>query len=279
MRITAPALEEPLTGEVYLAAPECDPCSPQDARDGKMIRLFVQVVGEGEDGIVVKLEGTGQINQQTGQITTTFEHNPQLPFSELPADAAPAVSARRSRTPGRAARLPRRVDLTPWSTPFTSGRDADEHVRRRRKLLRPAVQPVVHRRHDEQPGGWVQPVHARRSGARTPISSSTGSRSRCRRGCWGCSRRSRCAANRRPRGHVWPGKLDRRNDGRDRPGRRPVPRHRRQGVSSPARIRAPRMACRSSSRPSRAPTRSRGRRVTARSWSAPRSASTRKRRR
>ena len=48
-----------------------------------MIRLFLQFVSEGEGGIVVKLEGTGQINQQTGQLTFTFDETPQLPFSEL----------------------------------------------------------------------------------------------------------------------------------------------------------------------------------------------------
>ena len=74
VRVKTPALEEQLTGDVYLGAPECTGpsgvCTPEDAADGKMVHLYVQFVGEGEDGIVVKLEGTGQINQQTGQITT-----------------------------------------------------------------------------------------------------------------------------------------------------------------------------------------------------------------
>jgi hypothetical protein len=118
VRIKAPALEEPLTGEVYLAAPLCDPCSPQDAQDGHMIRLFVQVVGEGEDGIVVKLEGTGEINQQTGQITTTFDENPQLPFSDfqLSLGGGERATLANPRTCGAATTT---MDLTPWSTPYT----------------------------------------------------------------------------------------------------------------------------------------------------------------
>ena len=32
-------------------------------------------------------KGRGQINQQTGQLTITFDETPQLPFSELQADA------------------------------------------------------------------------------------------------------------------------------------------------------------------------------------------------
>ena len=71
-------------------------------RSGKMVRLFLQVVGEGESGIVVKLEGHGRIDQQTGQITTTFENNPQLPFSELEIDAGrwPAATLANPRTCG-----------------------------------------------------------------------------------------------------------------------------------------------------------------------------------
>jgi hypothetical protein len=132
VRIKTPALEERLNGEVYLASPLCDPCSPSDARDGQMIRLFAQVVGEGEDGVVVKLEGTGQINQQTGQVTTTFENTPQLPFSnfELTLQGGERATLANPRTCGAVATT---VDLTPWSSPYTpdatptSAFDVDEN--------------------------------------------------------------------------------------------------------------------------------------------------------
>jgi hypothetical protein len=118
VRIKTPALEEALTGDVYLAAPLCSPCSPADAQDGRMVRLFVQVVGEGESGIVVKLEGTGQINQQTGQLTATFDNNPQLPFSDfqLKLEGGERATLANPRTCGS---VTTSVDLTPWSTPFT----------------------------------------------------------------------------------------------------------------------------------------------------------------
>jgi hypothetical protein len=83
VKIKTPALEEALEGTVFLAAPKCKPCTAQQAEDGEMVRLYVQAVSEGEAGIVVKIEGHGDINRQTGQITTTFENNPQLPFSEF----------------------------------------------------------------------------------------------------------------------------------------------------------------------------------------------------
>jgi hypothetical protein len=116
--IKTPALEERLNGDVFLGTPECDPCSPADAAEGRMIRLFVQVVGEGESGIIVKLAGTGQINQQTGQITTTFDNTPQLPFSEfqLKLQGGERATLANPRTCGE---VHTTVDLTAWSTPFT----------------------------------------------------------------------------------------------------------------------------------------------------------------
>ncbi len=119
VKIKTPALEETLEGEVYLAEPECNPCTPEDARDGRMIRLFLQVVSEGEGGIVVKLAGRGQIDQQTGQITTTFENNPQLPFDSLKLElgGGPRATLANPRTCGP---VTSNMDLTPWSTPFTS---------------------------------------------------------------------------------------------------------------------------------------------------------------
>ena len=119
VRVKSPSLEEALEGEVYLAEPECHPCTPEDARDGKMIRLFLQVVSEGEGGIVVKLSGRGSIDQQTGQITTTFENNPQLPFESLKLDlnGGPRATLANPRTCGS---VRSNLDLTPWSTPFTS---------------------------------------------------------------------------------------------------------------------------------------------------------------
>jgi hypothetical protein len=118
VRVKTPALEERMSGEVYLGAPECEPCSPRDAQEGKMVRLFLQFSSEGEGGIVVKLEGHGEINQQTGQITTVFENTPQLPFSELQLilTGGERATLANPRSCGTATTT---SDLTPWSTPYT----------------------------------------------------------------------------------------------------------------------------------------------------------------
>jgi hypothetical protein len=117
--IQTPALALPLTGDVFLASPQCGPCTPQDAQDAKMVRLFLQVIGEGNSGIVVKLEGTGRLDQQTGQLTVTFDRNPQLPFSDLKLTlgGGPRATLANPRACGPATTA---LSLTPWSTPFTN---------------------------------------------------------------------------------------------------------------------------------------------------------------
>ncbi|MCL2770642.1 MAG: hypothetical protein FWD42_11140, partial [Solirubrobacterales bacterium] len=118
-------LTETLYGQVYLASPLCDPCTPDDTQDGRMIRLYVQAVSAGdshESHVLIKLYGEGSINQQTGQITTTFAGNPPLPFDnfELKMGGGPHATLANPRECGAATTS---MDLTPWSSPF----DEDSH--------------------------------------------------------------------------------------------------------------------------------------------------------
>jgi hypothetical protein len=71
--ITTPLLSSPLEGSVYLARQEANPFKA-------LVALYV--VAEG-DGVVMKLPGEVKLNKETGQITTVFADDPQLPFSEL----------------------------------------------------------------------------------------------------------------------------------------------------------------------------------------------------
>jgi hypothetical protein len=119
VEVKTPPLRLPLQGELYVAEPRCAPCTPEDAHAGRMVRLFLQVLGEGESPILVKLEGSGSIDQRTGQIKTTFENNPQLPFDrlKLKLNGGPRAPLANPRTCGAVATS---LDLTPWSSPFTS---------------------------------------------------------------------------------------------------------------------------------------------------------------
>jgi uncharacterized repeat protein (TIGR01451 family) len=119
VRATSPDLALPLNGEVFLGTPECEPCSPADAQDGRMVRLYLQLIGEGSDALTVKLVGYGSIDQQTGQLTTTFAENPQLPFEKLTLSlgGGPRATLANPRTCAPALT---NGDLTPWSSPFTA---------------------------------------------------------------------------------------------------------------------------------------------------------------
>jgi hypothetical protein len=115
LKITTPLLSSPLEGQVFVGMPSCSPCGPGDAQEGRILRIFLQAQGS---GVVIKLAGSVLVNQGTGQLTTTFDDNPQLPFSELElvlngGAHAPLVN------PAVCGLATTTSDLTPWSSPFT----------------------------------------------------------------------------------------------------------------------------------------------------------------
>jgi hypothetical protein len=119
-----PLLAVPVKGHVYLARPGCggqgqNPCTAEDARDGNLYRLYLELGGTGEladTGVHFKVAFQTEVNPATGQITTRVVDTPQTPFSELkvhlnggpraPIDT-PAVCGPATTT----------ADLTPWSAP------------------------------------------------------------------------------------------------------------------------------------------------------------------
>jgi hypothetical protein len=120
VELRTPLLEDavqPLKGQVYLAQPECDPCSSEDAQDGRLLHLYVQIEGP---GFYVKLTGEGQIEPSTGQLTTTFRESPQLPFSELKLKLHGGSRAPLAN-PQTCGVLPVTSAIEPWSSPQTPG--------------------------------------------------------------------------------------------------------------------------------------------------------------
>jgi hypothetical protein len=73
VEVETPLLDESLEGAVYLA-------SPHDNPFGSLIALYIVAKGP---GVLVKLEGRVDLDPQTGRLTTTFDDNPQLPFSHM----------------------------------------------------------------------------------------------------------------------------------------------------------------------------------------------------
>jgi hypothetical protein len=81
VRIATPLLEHELTGSVYLAAPQNFAGIPQNPFSS-LIAMYL-VAEEPEHGVLVKVAGRVSLNEATGQITTTFENTPELPYSDL----------------------------------------------------------------------------------------------------------------------------------------------------------------------------------------------------
>jgi hypothetical protein len=71
--VETPLLAKPLEGSVYLAAPHQNPF-------GSLVALYLVAKGP---GVTLKLPGRVELDPATGQITTVFDDQPQLPFSHL----------------------------------------------------------------------------------------------------------------------------------------------------------------------------------------------------
>ena len=115
VQITTPLLSEPLEGRLFLGTPGCDPCSSADAADGNELRIFLEARGS---GVIVKKQGTIYANPSTGQLTTVFADNPQVPFSDLELHFKSGLRAPLA-TPQSCGTFTTTADLTPWSTPVT----------------------------------------------------------------------------------------------------------------------------------------------------------------
>jgi uncharacterized repeat protein (TIGR01451 family) len=102
--VDTPLLDDPLHGAVYIAEPHDNPF-------GSLLAIYVVVQGQ---GIVIKLAGHVEADPQTGRLVTTFDENPQLPFSDFRLDfkAGPHGVL---RTPPACGNYSTTSQLTPWS--------------------------------------------------------------------------------------------------------------------------------------------------------------------
>jgi hypothetical protein len=109
--VDTPLLNTPLTGGVYLATPHENP-------SGGLLALYI--VAEGS-GVTLKLAGSLVADPLTGQLTATFDNNPQLPFTDLNLDFKGGPRAPLS-TPKACGTYTTHAELTSWasSTPVSA---------------------------------------------------------------------------------------------------------------------------------------------------------------
>ena len=106
VEVETPLLDHPLPGAVYVATPHDNPF-------GSLLAIYV-AVDDPRSGVVVKLAGRVTPDPQSGQPTTTFSENPQVPFEDFKLDffGGPGASL---MTPQACGRYATTTAMTPWS--------------------------------------------------------------------------------------------------------------------------------------------------------------------
>jgi len=115
IEIETPLLAETIPGAIYIATPYDNPFSEPGHPDGSLLALYV-VAKDPARGILIKVAGKLKANPVTGQLVSTFDNNPQQPFSKFtlkfrPGATAPLVS------PAVCGSYNTEAELTPWSAP------------------------------------------------------------------------------------------------------------------------------------------------------------------
>jgi hypothetical protein len=105
-----PLLENPIEGGVYVLTQQSS-----DPESGQMFRIGMELRDD-QHGIDIKVTGALRVNKTTGRITTTFDNNPQLPFSDITLHfksgaRAPLV------TPATCATQTTEAELYSWAQP------------------------------------------------------------------------------------------------------------------------------------------------------------------
>jgi hypothetical protein len=107
----SPLIEEPVEGSVYVATPHANPF-------GNLLSLYI-VAAARERGVLIKQAGRVDINQITGQLTTTFDGLPPLPYSSFQLDLREGPRAPLTTPPG-CGTYKANARLYPFSEPGTA---------------------------------------------------------------------------------------------------------------------------------------------------------------
>jgi hypothetical protein len=108
VEVKSPLLEEELDGTIYLAAQEENPF-------GSLLALYIAIESE-RFGLNLKLAGEVKPDPtRNGQLTVTFDYNPQLPFEEFTLHFRGGGPRATLATPETCGRFETKGALEPWS--------------------------------------------------------------------------------------------------------------------------------------------------------------------
>ncbi len=108
VELSSALLADPLPGTLYLAAQGDNPF-------GSLFAVYL-VVDDAKTGIRVKLPGLLEADPNTGQLTATFDDNPQLPVKELALTLKGGQRAPLAN-PELCGTYTTTTEMTPWSAP------------------------------------------------------------------------------------------------------------------------------------------------------------------
>ncbi len=108
LEVSTPLVDHKLQGAVYLAKPYENPF-------GTLLAIYL-VAEDEQTGTIAKLAGKVETDPQTGQLTTTFKENPQLPIEDFDLHFFKGTRAA-LKTPFSCGKYTTTSTLVPWSTP------------------------------------------------------------------------------------------------------------------------------------------------------------------
>jgi hypothetical protein len=108
VEVESPLVDHPIKGSVHIADPYANPFN-------SLLAIYI-TLDDPATGTVVKLAGEVKADPNTGQLTTTVLHNPQLPFEDFKLRFFGGAGGS-LRTPATCGQYTTTSSLTPWSAP------------------------------------------------------------------------------------------------------------------------------------------------------------------